>query len=446
MLTLCNGQGYVLMPFLGARATLPVLNTSVKSLCSTRCYSQHQPDPPLTNQLQERYREFDIAGLQRVAMEASSAGPCVRMEKLGEGTYNKAFKLTMANDKMLVARIPSLNAGPDFLTTASEVATTDFVSCSDYIVMEHAPGTQLAFVWPDMKVQCNVQSIKDIVEIQHKLLSVHFSHYGCLYFAEDAPPGPHSAMLTGDDLSHAFKKNVADKFSIGPMVNASSGIRNGASALGLIQAPSLREISWLEKHADRNPIEGLDIAGAFLCHADMSSANIFVDDDGNITGIIDWQSLAACPLFVGGRPPRFLDYRGEQLSELPEDFDTLDEQKQKSIKYQQDNSKILYIYNDYTEERNPLLHKRPGECPLNFSPEEIRKHYEDGEGWNGAQDIWVFIEHILDRDGWASNETYETAKSIYDYIQEFQDAHPVSNVTTLASTRGSGSRERWIPM
>ncbi|KAL4950541.1 kinase-like domain-containing protein [Aspergillus filifer] len=413
------------------------------------------------------------------------------MEKLGEGTYNKAFKLTMANDKTLVARIPNPNAGPDFLTTASEVATMDFLISvlhvpvpkvlawssrsgptspvgSDYIVMEHAPGTQLAFVWPDMEDKCNKQTIEDIVDIQHKLISVRFSHldsYGCLYFSEDAPPVSHPAMLSGDDLSHAFKKNVADKFSIRPMVNAKFWNKERAhmnidrgpwtSALGSIQAPALREISWLEKHADPNPIEELvmpshntypptehitviqrylpltpyllpsekDIAGAFLCRADMSSANIFVDDDGNITSIIDWQSSAACPLFVGGRPPRFLDYRGEQM---------------------------LYIYNDYTEERNLLLHKvysytggrllwdpisivgstwdgdvltlretlirvqkhgelfnRPGECP---------------EGWNGIQDMWDSIEHFLDRDGWTSNETYENAESIYDDIKGFQDS------------------------
>ena len=79
-------------------------------------------------QLRERYRRFDILELQKVAMELESAGSCVSMEKLGEGSYNKSFRLTMANGKAVVARIPNPNAGPAFLTTASEVATMDFVS------------------------------------------------------------------------------------------------------------------------------------------------------------------------------------------------------------------------------------------------------------------------------------------------------------------------------
>jgi hypothetical protein len=45
-----------------------------------------------------------------------------------EGQYNKAFLLTMDNGAQVVARIPNPNAGPDFLTTASEVATLQFVS------------------------------------------------------------------------------------------------------------------------------------------------------------------------------------------------------------------------------------------------------------------------------------------------------------------------------
>lgn len=79
-------------------------------------------------QLQERYREFNILELQKIAIQASSSESCLSMEKIGEGSYNKSFKLTMDNGKTVVARIPNPNAGPAYLTTASEVATMDFVS------------------------------------------------------------------------------------------------------------------------------------------------------------------------------------------------------------------------------------------------------------------------------------------------------------------------------
>jgi hypothetical protein len=92
-------------------------------------------------QLQERYREFNILELQNVAIESACAGSCVRIEKLGEGSYNKSFRLTMANGKVIVARIPNPNAGPACLTTASEVATMDFVSS---FIIDHAKSIVLA--------------------------------------------------------------------------------------------------------------------------------------------------------------------------------------------------------------------------------------------------------------------------------------------------------------
>lgn len=50
------------------------------------------------------------------------------MLKLLEGQHNKAFLMTMNNGDEVVARVPNPNAGPPFYTTASEVASRDFVS------------------------------------------------------------------------------------------------------------------------------------------------------------------------------------------------------------------------------------------------------------------------------------------------------------------------------
>lgn len=34
--------------------------------------------------------------------------------------------------------------------------------------MEHAPGKQLALVWPDMGLEHKVQTVEDVVSIQEK--------------------------------------------------------------------------------------------------------------------------------------------------------------------------------------------------------------------------------------------------------------------------------------
>lgn len=49
------------------------------------------------------------------------------MLKFLEGQHNKAFLITMDNGAEVVAKIPNPIAGPAFYTTASEIATRDFV-------------------------------------------------------------------------------------------------------------------------------------------------------------------------------------------------------------------------------------------------------------------------------------------------------------------------------
>ncbi|RAH65658.1 phosphotransferase family protein [Aspergillus aculeatinus CBS 121060] len=465
-------------------------------------------------QLQERYREFDILEMQKVAMDSSSSGSCVRMAKIGEGSYNKSFKLTMGNGKTFVARIPNPNARPAFLTTASEVATMDFLRTilglpvpkvlawssavdstnrvgAEYIIMEYAPGKNLADVWTDMDLECKVRTMEDI------------SRYSCLFYRKDAPPGSHPAIVEGGNLSHELKQKIAERFSIGRIVDTAfwgkgrgdMDIYRGpwASAVDYIQASALREIAWIQKHAtprspddplfishrQNDPVEHVSllqrylsiaphlipqeegILGSFLWHPDLRTPNIFVDDSGHITSIIDWQSASAGPLFLEDRHPYFLDYNGDLILELPEDFKQLDANTQSAVKGTVTNSILLYLYEKYTAERNPLLSRvfqypngktltdpirfvgntwdgdiiplresliriqkkwrsplgHAVECPIDLSPEEIRKHHEDSEGWNEVQDFWDGLSGIMSRDGWTSHATYDQAMFIYSQIQ-----------------------------
>ncbi|KAI2825123.1 hypothetical protein CBS63078_5081 [Aspergillus niger] len=121
------------------------------------------------------------------------------------------------------------------------------------------------------------------------------------------------------------------------------------SAIDYIRALADRVISWIKEHAmPRSPDDPLfssysqndpaehisllqkyltvtphlipqdkDILGSFLWHTDLRTPNIFVDNSGHITSIIDWQSTWAGPLFLEGRHPHFLDYTGDLLLKPP---------------------------------------------------------------------------------------------------------------------------------
>lgn len=78
--------------------------------------------------LSEHYRKFNVTELQKVAAKSILAESCVELEKLAEGAHNKVFKMIMNDGRAVIASVPHPNAGPPVLTTASEVATLEFVS------------------------------------------------------------------------------------------------------------------------------------------------------------------------------------------------------------------------------------------------------------------------------------------------------------------------------
>lgn len=79
-------------------------------------------------QLLCRHVQFNIDALIHVAEEAAGHGSvCVDVSKLPEGNSNKVFAVTMQDGKQLIVKIPNPNSGPSHYTTASEVATMQFV-------------------------------------------------------------------------------------------------------------------------------------------------------------------------------------------------------------------------------------------------------------------------------------------------------------------------------
>ncbi|RLL93491.1 hypothetical protein CFD26_101813 [Aspergillus turcosus] len=121
------------------------------------------------HQLSQRYIRFNIDELASLAVRAAGAvgnGPrrCVDIEKLPDGMHNKAVRFTMDDGFQAVGKVPNPNVGLPHFTTASEVATMDFMrnvlgtpvpkvffwsSTTDnavgaeYILMENVRGVQL---------------------------------------------------------------------------------------------------------------------------------------------------------------------------------------------------------------------------------------------------------------------------------------------------------------
>lgn len=78
--------------------------------------------------LQRREIRFDLNKLARVAADSVGTAQCISIKKYPDGMFNKAFLLSMEDGREVVAKVPNPNAGVPHFTTASEVATMEFVS------------------------------------------------------------------------------------------------------------------------------------------------------------------------------------------------------------------------------------------------------------------------------------------------------------------------------
>lgn len=78
-------------------------------------------------EMSRRCVHFNMDKLAEIAASTVDSRNCVAIEKYPDGQYAKAFLMTMEDGKQVVAKVPNPNAGQAQLTTASEVATMEFL-------------------------------------------------------------------------------------------------------------------------------------------------------------------------------------------------------------------------------------------------------------------------------------------------------------------------------
>jgi hypothetical protein len=77
--------------------------------------------------MQQREIRFDMSKLATEATDSVGAAQCISIKKYPDGMFNKAYLMCMDNGQEVVAKVPNPNAGIPHFTTASEVATMNFV-------------------------------------------------------------------------------------------------------------------------------------------------------------------------------------------------------------------------------------------------------------------------------------------------------------------------------
>jgi hypothetical protein len=107
------------------------------------------------------------------------------------------------------------------------------------------------------------------------------------------------------------------------------------------------------------PLGAEDTHSPTLWHPDLHLDNVFVDPESKqITRIIDWQSAAVMPLFYQCGIPRMFQHSkkvadGWALSNLPENYDSLDQNEKARIDSNRKSETCHKYYEAETKTKNP---------------------------------------------------------------------------------------------
>ncbi|KAH5651601.1 hypothetical protein HBI23_167260 [Parastagonospora nodorum] len=369
------------------------------------------------SQLQRRYLKFNISSLIHAAEKALGPGEkCVNMTKLPEGNFNKTLLVEMQDGREVIAKLPNPNAGRPYYTTASEVATMDYVrnrlnipvpkvlayntqaksndvGAEYIIIMEKCGGIELGHVWDELTGKEKTEIVRQLATYSVRLSKAKFPYYGSIYFSRDIPDikgtevddtfsvGPTTSRDWVDDrrgevdvdrgpwrspqdvLTATIQRETAclRAFPISPPDRQQS-IFNSANSY---RSSISRKISVLEDYALVLPfLLSKDPAhtASTLWHTDLHTHNIFVHPSRptQITSIIDWQCANLSPAFLHITYPSLLDYSGPKLPgltlpQLPRNFEDMDKEAKKQARELHLAQSLWGLYRIFAMKQDPNL-------------------------------------------------------------------------------------------
>ncbi|KAL2380343.1 hypothetical protein RJZ90_004635 [Blastomyces dermatitidis] len=339
-----------------------------------------------TDQLKQRYIQFDLKQLGEIAAQAVGAARCVKIEKCPDGLYNKAYILTMDTGKeshwkgpeperwhralhhsqrgchhgfcklgrqkipgiIILMRNVLQTPAPQVYAWNFRVDRSNPVG-AEYIVMERVQGIRLA-----------------------RWTAAKFSQFGSLYYCQDIESAAPGTQLYVDEAGYSVDSS---QFTVGPAVGREwvddgrwnlrgdrgpwRSILDLRSAIGFREATAVRTSQQTPKQlvmfygpGVHQPSAAKKLAAiesysqivrvllpkepAFttghLWHNDPHLENIYVNPSNprEILGIIDWQSVQIMPLFDHCLDPDFIGYKGPDVGDdleppiIPKYVDDLD--------------------------------------------------------------------------------------------------------------------------
>ncbi|KAJ0125230.1 hypothetical protein J7T55_006575 [Diaporthe amygdali] len=210
----------------------------------------------------------------------------------------------------------------------------------EWILMELMPGATAYRRWRTMSLQQKSAITKRVAEFQVQLSCYGvpgspFKNIGTLDLENgsrgiEAPTG----VTPGKLISHEFFMGNRQNYDVprGPFRSSFDWLSSEIRLIILEQTEALEKAEDYDDREDAEEILGSarrllsllpkvfpddqqDEIATALYHDDLSLHNILVNDDGEITAIVDWECVSAMPIWLTTKMPKFLI--GENREEEP---------------------------------------------------------------------------------------------------------------------------------
>jgi hypothetical protein len=173
-----------------------------------------------------------------------------------------------------------------------------------YILMEALPG-----LVPDRGLAHSVPKTywdkvtKQFADYYYQLSTIRFSRIGTLTTGPNIDQEPHIASADGPTTSIEYFYSLR-KSHTKEITSAHAGDESWGTA------------AWILEQAVPTMVGQEFLRGPFpLCHIDLHYKNILVDDEFNITGIIDWSDAQTVPIERFLITPEFVTFPGLSAEE-----------------------------------------------------------------------------------------------------------------------------------
>ncbi|KAK7935554.1 hypothetical protein PG985_001049 [Apiospora marii] len=205
----------------------------------------------------------------------------------------------------------------------------------EWILMEFISGQSLHYCWRKLTMEQKTTLVQRVAELQSQLFQFRSIGNSSTLRGIGTLGTDTDFDVPGRIVSFPFVEGDCYDYDVprGPFRSSHDWLQ---SRLQIIQLKKLEEIEHAEDDEDEElardglkasqylksilpkisaPSQTCDAEPTAICHHDLSEMNIMVDDQGHITGIIDWECVSAMPSWMITNAPAFL--RGPERDEEP---------------------------------------------------------------------------------------------------------------------------------